>query len=379
MKKDLDILILPYYPDLIPGINQVVLIRFSTYSERIQGYILQKEEDRYSTNPLSIKSGTSFFTEIVRNPNSFRWLAKNQLPFEIKDQNKVQLTIFNELNNSILLLTFPIDEQTHHIHFIYFHENLSNFVLDKVSEPFSAQHKGMVGHLIYHSISTIYKVLEEKLQITAALNHQIQTIVSERAGLKESLQKSQLKSRSDKIKLIDYSLIQLGKEYGKQFSLTEAARVKLLDYQGDITHLSEMLREAVTLAALVYSGGISSSSVIIADYHISFPKSEETRLPAEVSDKLPQRMIKTHLLLDRLEHAAAGLKERRIAMTSSNVGREFPSPISAPAITDALRKHKVRIIDLFRQFPEKWEVIRHEFKPIQNLLEGESNQDSIPA
>ncbi|MBL6950397.1 MAG: hypothetical protein ISR57_07110, partial [Bacteroidales bacterium] len=67
------------------------------------------------------------------------------------------------------------------------------------------------------------------------------------------------------------------------------------------------------------------------------------------------------------------------SLTSVNVGKEFPTPISAPAITDALRKHKKRIIHLFDQYPEKWEIIRHEFRPIQNILNAIQDFEQLSA
>ena len=43
-------------------------------------------------------------------------------------------------------------------------------------------------------------------------------------------------------------------------------------------------------------------------------------------------------------------------------------PVSAPAITDALGKNRDFIRLLLKKYPEKWEAIRNDFKPLLNLL-----------
>jgi len=57
-------------------------------------------------------------------------------------------------------------------------------------------------------------------------------------------------------------------------------------------------------------------------------------------------------------------------MTSINVGTACPVPITAPAISDSLKKHKDQINYLFDKYPDKWEVIRRGFRPVKNLFLG---------
>jgi hypothetical protein len=43
-------------------------------------------------------------------------------------------------------------------------------------------------------------------------------------------------------------------------------------------------------------------------------------------------------------------------------------PISAPAITESLGKSRDLIRQLLEKYPEKWEIIRRDFKPLLNQL-----------
>ncbi|HRY98937.1 MAG TPA: hypothetical protein P5550_07750, partial [Bacteroidales bacterium] len=60
-------------------------------------------------------------------------------------------------------------------------------------------------------------------------------------------------------------------------------------------------------------------------------------------------------------------------LTSANVGRLCPTPISAPAISDSIRNHRDRIISLLSRHPERWPLIRRRFRPITNILENNAS------
>jgi len=360
--------ILSLFQELIPGIEQVVLVHSEQDNDGLTGYLLRKRDHEYDTDQIRVESGSTFFHSLQEKSLPYQWFPKDRVPFEIISKEKLQLTIFSELKNSVLLVLYNHSESKHtDLFFIYFNENLSNFLIDKVSEPLSAQHKNMVGYLLSNSIKTLYQVLSSKEQLTITFNDQIQTIVKERDLLKEKIGRITGKERQDVLKMARHYLNKISGEMGISVTLTDSAKVRLRDFTGELYQLEDMMREAIAFAGALSSAS-GSRQILLADYHIRFPETTQEKVSAEVTEGLPQRYVKTHLLLDRLERAAVGLKEQKSSLTSVNVGKEFPTPISAPAITDALRKHKKRIIHLFDQYPEKWEIIRHEFRPIQNLL-----------
>lgn len=371
--------ILDKIPGLIPGIEQVVLIHYQQDTASVAGFLHKKEDQRYKTDPIRLEVGTTLIMEMSSFNQPYRWYQKDQVPFEIISKDKVQLTIFSELKNSVLLIklnnpTFKWSA----LFFLYFNENLSNFLLDKVSEPFSAQHKNIVGYLLSHSIQTLFQVVESHDQLTSAFDDQIRQVVRERDQLKEELENQSVKEKQGIVKLAQHYLSRLVEGIGRKAVLTDSAKIKLKSFTGELYQLEEVIR-----AAMEFAGALSSSSdtsqLLLADYHIRFPDPAQPRPSDTVIEGLPQRMIKTHLLLDRLELAASGIKQRKENLTSANVGKEFPTPISAPAITDALRKHKIRIVQLFDQYPDKWEIIRHEFRPIQNLMNAVQDNELLSA
>lgn len=371
--------ILSLIPGLIPGIEQVVLVHSQLNSNDISGYLMKKTSGEYITDTIRIEAGSSFFNDLTLTNQPYLWFQKDQVPFQIRSKDKVQLTIFSELKNNILLINYSISGTPwSDLFFIYFNENLSNFILDKVSEPFSAQHKNMVGYLLFHSIQTLFNLVGSQNQLTAAFDEQIKQVVKERDQVAENLENKLHHERQSILKLARYYLSQFATHHGTTATLTDSAIGKLKYFQGELFQLEGVIQAAMKFAAAL-SSDTSQSPLLIADYHLRFPDPASHNFPDKVIDGLPQRMIKTHLLLDRLEIAASGIKQRKDSLTSVNVGKEFPTPISAPAITDALRKHKKRIIQLFDQYPDKWTTIRHEFRPIRNLLDSSQTSEQLSA
>jgi len=56
-------------------------------------------------------------------------------------------------------------------------------------------------------------------------------------------------------------------------------------------------------------------------------------------------------------------------MISSRIGQTMEPPVSAPAITDALGKIQDILPLILEKYPDKWELIRKDFKPLLNKLE----------
>ena len=59
---------------------------------------------------------------------------------------------------------------------------------------------------------------------------------------------------------------------------------------------------------------------------------------------------------------------KNMDITSANVGNACNIPITAPAISDAMKKHRNKIIHLLNKHPERWQLLRKEFRPVRNIL-----------
>jgi hypothetical protein len=371
--------VLSSIPLLIPGIEQVLMIHSDPDAPALSGYLLKQPGDGSTPERIQVSGGQVFFQNLWNDSQSTQWFQKNQLPFEISAKDKIQLTLFSELKNNILLIKYSdIKSLKGDLFFIYFNENLSNFFLEKADAPFSTQNKAIVAYLLSQSVNALYIIYRMNNDLVQTFGEQILGIVKERDSLREDLEQLKAKNQLNLIRIAQHHLNTISRLTGKKITLTDSARLKIREYTGEIQEMEKVMRDAVEFAARI-DAIHPLHETFIADYHIRFPSPSVT-VPREIiSDGLSERLIKTHQLLDKMENAAVSLRQRKMALTSSHVGKEFPMPVSAPAISDALKKHKKRIIQLFEKYPDKWEIIRHNFRPVQNILNERDTAEQASA
>jgi len=146
---------------------------------------------------------------------------------------------------------------------------------------------------------------------------------------------------------------------------------KIKNYKGDIKDLETIIHESIAYAESLFDD--EQSNIEIKEWHIL------TELPAQVKTtgipEIQQADIygKSVSLLDKLESAALIVMSNQLKLTGTNVGKACAAPISAPAISDALYNHKSKINKLLKMYPDKWETIRNNFRPLKNILK---DQDS---
>ena len=88
-----------------------------------------------------------------------------------------------------------------------------------------------------------------------------------------------------------------------------------------------------------------------------------------VLEKRPSlsKLEKTKILLDRYELAVKKLIEVKQPVLGKNIAKVCIPEISAPALTDSINKHAERIKECMISYPDKWELLKTNYLPIQKL------------
>jgi hypothetical protein len=144
---------------------------------------------------------------------------------------------------------------------------------------------------------------------------------------------------------------------------TDKALAYLADHYDDIKELEESIRRSLIIA--FNESDSDTKHLRIEKTHIVIKKASRLK---EKETKIDTRFNRTITLLDRYENAASLLINERLNVTGSNLGQHLNPPISAAAISDAIRKHGSKITLLLNKFPQRWTILRRNFKPIQNKL-----------
>ena len=376
------IFILQLLPSLLPGIEKIIAVYNSPESGGITSELIRKENGEYVQESFSVSDSPSIFSRLRSDNAPYSWLRKEDLPFEIKPKEKVQLEIFNELNNNILLIRIQnIFDNKNDLFFIYFNKDLSNFGTISPNKILSTENKTIIGHILRNSILTFINNIRCDKDLFATLNENTRAMIKERNIIRDELEITQEKYKEGLIRLSYSYLDELLKSYGIIYRLSDGAIKKIREYTGDIGNLKPIISNAARYAETMNLEE-TSNEVLISDFHLVMDEKKEPRQKESISEPVgdvPVKYNKTFLLLDKMENAAQHVKSKNMLLTAANLGHEFPTPVTPPAITDALKKHKLKILFLFREYPGRWQIIRTEFRPVQNILNAKPFSEQLSA
>lgn len=368
-------------PSLLPGIEKVVAVyAIPEYSGLTSDQVRNTNGD-YVHESIQVTDNPAVFNRLRTENAPYSWLRKEDLPFEIKSKERVQLEIFNELSNNILLIRIPnAFDGKNDLYFIYFNPDLSNFGTLHTDKILSTDNKTIIGHIVRNSILTILHNRQNDKELFATLNENTRSMIRERNFMRDELDHTGKKYQEGMIRLCNSYLVDLSKINNVNYRFSEEALKKIREYTGDIGNLGPVITQAARYAETMNLEE-TTDNVLISDIHIVMEDKKEPRQrgPVEPVGDVPVKYNKAFLLLDKLENAAVHVKSKNKLLTGANIGNEFPTPVSPPAITDALKKHRQKILFLFHEYPDRWGIIRSEFRPVQNMLNAKPFSEQLSA
>lgn len=365
---------------LLPGLSKCVVVYYSASDASVISRQMVKPGIDGNTEKLDIEDSALEHLKKLRNTkDSYNWLNKSEVPFEVETEKIIQMDVFSELEKNILLLSLPNDlDKKKDLIFCYFNENFSNFKISKSDKPLSTENKTIIGILLYNSINSFLNILKSDSSNYISVNTATHEII-ESFKKNENRLNSELNEKNEMIiAYLSNYLDELG-DHGKCFRFSEKAISKIIAYNGDLGKLKRAVRKAATYLTSV-NYGINEKNLVIEDFLLSLdessPKNENSK-SSNVDYEPGYRYAKTIKLLDKLEEAAQKLILENKVLTSANVGNALVQPVTAPAISDAIKKHKGKIISLIKENPDKWRTIKTEFRPLLNILTSRQNDSDM--
>ena len=308
----------------------------------------------------------------------FVWLSREEGMLGNRGGEEIRESdIFSESRNIVLLLRSHNDtDNKKDLFFLHFRGNLSNFGVSRADQVLSTENKTIIGFLLQRFLENARRQSLADHHISEIFNDQVLNLVTHNHQQKKEFDRLQRKYSA---LLLDHAvkrLNNLGEEYGTTFILTDDAKARIREFKGEQDIMVKVLEEAVTFSYNIYQKE-KTNQIRIDDWALNFDKfrsigSAEERLP-----EIDPREAKALDLLDKLELSSEKVLEHNLPLTSANVGHHCPTAISAPAITDALKKHRKRVVLVLHKYPERWPVIRNRFRPLKNLLQEVRYNDNI--
>ena len=373
--------ILRILPTLLPGIEKVIAVSVQE-KEILSATMLKNDNGEYQQEPIKISDSISILKRFRSDNSPYTWLRTEDLPFEVKHKEKIQLNIFNEFNNSILLIRInnEIDNQND-LFFFYFNQDLSNFGTVSSDKILSTDNKTIIAHLLRNSILAHLGTHREDKELFTTLSENTTKILGETVESRKEVAALNEKLKDGIIHLCYSYLSEISAKNSRTYQLSDSSVKKIRDYDGDFENLRNILEKAANYAdamTLVKS----PEPVVLSGHHIFFDVEQIQAEPESIPEyigEVPVKYEKTYNLLNRLEYAANQVKTQNKVLTSMNIGKACKKPMSPPAITDALKKHRTKIVYLFNAFPGLWQVIRNEFRPVQNIMNAKPGVERLSA
>lgn len=350
-------------PEIFPGIERIIVL-FYDQGGKCGGEDIVQAGQGYKSLNLLADSLLSYLRDLAGKAPGYLWISPGQLPFETRATGGGQLDIFAELSYTVLQLRLRTEDGMD-MFYLFFRDDQSNLGISRNQSPLDTAQKALIGSLAYRFVRMLYDNSLEYKQFIAEfteLNNRIfggnscdnDTCVSGRWI--ESWAKDRLKTVSA--------------DSGISLNLSSEA-IDRLSRVSDYETASKALDQAIRFAVMNAVARSLNEAIIEASY-IRFDVPESPESSEKVGDLNPalsrNRVKKTAAFLDKLEAAAYKILKSGDELTGNAVGRTMEKPISAPAITDAIRKNRDKILQLLDQHPERWQLIRTYFKPLTNIL-----------
>ncbi|MCD4771874.1 MAG: hypothetical protein K8R41_00670 [Bacteroidales bacterium] len=353
---------------MLPGIEKLVAIYHNEISGKTEAkYVIRQEAN--VLNELSIKDYYHEIQNLRSEKQNYNWYKKDELPFETEKLTS-ELNIFTEIENIVLLIRLKNDiDGKFDLLFIYFNDNVSNFGVSRSDKSLSTEIKTIIGFLLYNNFKSLLNTNKQNKSILKSINENTRSLIRQTTILKSEISHTRKNYGESLINVSVQYLMEFSSNSEKSYKFSKDALDKISEFTGNINNLKSIIRKSITYVDNVYFDN-NDDEIIIHACHINLYNYEVQTEVEENEFKIDDRYTKTILLLDKYERAAKKVLSEGKNLTSENLGKACPNQITAPAISFALKKYKKKIFHLFKIYPDKWEKIREEFRPVKNLFIG---------
>lgn len=301
----------------------------------------------------------------------YSWLNS---PFSEESRQDDQLKIQTEYEKHTLLIRFPNKTSgLNDLLFIFFKNEEQLFRFTSKSAKLSTELKQSIASIYVRSLDVIRMQIENDAEINEVLSDHI--ISSEQ---KEESHKSDLEEKDKKELQFYKSIVEKESKailvnHNLKVEWSDEALKKLIADNADIYSLETAVKKALIIG--LNETKVGSQTFTIKSKHLS-----SSDLVANIP--IPQNEIiesqkRTYLLLDRYEKAAIQVLKAQQSLTGAHLGQFLSPPVTAAAISDAIRKHSQKITNLLQKYPNRWEIIRKQFRPIQNKVTYSFRDDQL--
>lgn len=311
-----------------------------------------------------------------RQRQNCEWHMLKELPWEnttTVPRIGQQMGLEDEQERNVLMLsTKNLFDHQNDLMFLHFDQHLAHFGLHKAGQVLNSENKQIIQSILMAQLSDRIEELRENRSIYARIMINREQVQQELAEVKKELQHRNEFYRKNIRQMVEEWLDRISTGMMLRLEMSEEALEQVYQYRGSMAQLQQAIQQAAEIA--VNTTYAEEGILFIGHEDLILPDQADVENKAVNSRKAVRsirmdRYAGTEELLDRYEDAAVRAQELGRKIIGRELGSLCTPPITNAAISDSIKKHRYRILELFKQYPGKWPVIRSEFKSITNLIQ----------
>ena len=348
---------------LFPGIQKAIAVYYKKEQDSICCLEYLKEKD--FTVEIENDKYNIAITKERKNDMEYSWI--NPQTIETNDNTTKQLGLYDEFENNVLLIRIESrHDKLYDLLYLYMNKHMPIFQIEHNRSEISGREKTLLARTIVNNIKYLQKQMDQDKQLFSIYNQSVLMNRTNLSDIEKKLDDARQNYTASIVAYCQHQVRQIANEIDRQIQLTPTALKYLSEYKGEFKDLEGILRNSI-MVAINFNTTLNEDTLIVDKHDITFELQLERKTQINPENYIVDRYSRTRELLNRYENAACEAKEKGLTITGKNIGRFCQPSISAPAISDSLVNHQKKIITLLNEYPDKWSVIRNEFRSIINL------------
>ncbi len=307
-----------------------------------------------------------------KNPCSWEMSDVNMQLIKESDEKAIQFKLDNENDHLILSMRFnSLFDKNNDVVILNFKPELSFFGIEGGQIKMNTSHKTIISNLLYKSSGSVLEQSQEDFNKLKGFANKTKATLDTLKQYKQLLKQVREDHHKNIVSIAQSFISGLSSRYCVEFIFTDECIDALKDFSSDLPRLKVIVENAAEYAYSLNSFDNLATIVIEEEYleiDIADVSTIEQQTEIKKSSTKPDKKERAEIMLSKLEFAVKRVMANKEKMNGTNVGKSFNPPISAPAITDYLKKHFDEINEILRDNPSKYPVSRANFRPLKNVI-----------
>ncbi len=300
-------------PGLSPNISKVLGMYYDhtkadynlllSYKNEIETRVIEEINDSKMLESLL------FIKQNFRNKS---WINADTITMSNGINHLKTPTIFSELEDTVLMLRLPNqDNHNYDMMIFYFEDNLNAISLSAQDENLlTVENKQIIANLIYNHIKISYRQFNDEKKIRQMYNNRLQKMILETKSLEQQIHQEKKRYNTQIQEYCLHLLDKISAEYGLNFTFEPEALEKIIASKVPLSSYQSIIQEACVIAAdykLDEGKNIAIKSAYIFTDNDSWQLAQDKKQHPVNTSVTKARFDETWNLLDEFEKSAQSL------------------------------------------------------------------------